>query len=70
MRNVVLSAFTKLGQDGLATYANNVITLMMPDPQFQLKELASGKTYQFQFRAIGNKGLVSPWSSTVKVLVS
>jgi hypothetical protein len=38
--------------------------------KFQLKELVSGKTYQFQFRAIGNKGLVSPWSSTVEVLVS
>jgi hypothetical protein len=38
--------------------------------KFQVSELTSGKTYQFQFRAIGNKGLVSPWSSMVEVLVS
>jgi hypothetical protein len=38
--------------------------------KFQLTGLQSGKTYQFQFRGIGNKSLVSPWSSTVEVLVS
>ena len=38
--------------------------------KFQFKGLESGKTYQFRFRAIGNKGLVSPFSSTVELLVS
>ncbi len=38
--------------------------------KFQLSDLESAKIYQFQFRGIGNKGLVSPWSSIVEVLVS
>lgn len=38
--------------------------------KFQLTGLESGKTYQFHFRSIGNKGLVSPWSSILEVLVS
>ena len=38
--------------------------------KFQLTHLESGKTYQFQFRSIGNKGLVSPWSKVVELLVS
>ena len=38
--------------------------------KFQLNNLESGKTYQFQFRSIGNKGLVSQWSKIVEVLVS
>ena len=38
--------------------------------KFQLTGLESGKIYQFQFRAIGNKGLVSPWSAVVETLVS
>lgn len=38
--------------------------------KFQLTDLEPGKTYQFQFRGIGNKGLVSPWSKIVEVLVS
>lgn len=38
--------------------------------KFQLKGLTSGKTWQFRFRGIGNKGLVSPWSSVVETLVS
>jgi hypothetical protein len=38
--------------------------------KFQLSGLESGKTYQFQFRALGNKGLVSPYSSVVETLVS
>ena len=36
----------------------------------QLKSLESGKTYQFKFRAIGNKGLVSDWSAMQELLVS
>lgn len=38
--------------------------------KFQLTNLESGKTYQLQFRSIGNKGLVSPWSKVVELLVS
>lgn len=38
--------------------------------KFQLSDLESAKIYQFQFRGIGNKGLVSPWSSIAEVLVS
>ena len=38
--------------------------------KFQLKGLESGKTYQLQFRAIGNKGLVSPFSDIETLLVS
>ena len=38
--------------------------------KFQLNNLESGKTYQLQFRSIGNKGLVSPWSKVVELLVS
>ena len=38
--------------------------------KFQLDNLESGKTYQLQFRAIGNKGLVSPWSSMGEIMVS
>ena len=36
----------------------------------KLTGLESGKTYQFKFRAIGNKGLVSEWSTAQEVLVS
>ena len=36
----------------------------------QLKGLESGKIYQLHFRAIGNGGLVSPWSATTDLLVS
>jgi hypothetical protein len=36
----------------------------------QISGLDSGKTYQFKFRAIGSKGLVSDWSATQEVLVS
>ena len=36
----------------------------------KLTGLESGKTYQFKFRAIGNKGLVSEWSAAQEVLVS
>jgi hypothetical protein len=35
-----------------------------------LKGLESGKIYQFKFRAIGNKGLVSDWSAMQELLVS
>ncbi|MBL7813905.1 MAG: fibronectin type III domain-containing protein [Saprospiraceae bacterium] len=35
-----------------------------------IEDLESGKTYQFRFRAIGSKGLVSPWSAIVETLVS
>ena len=38
--------------------------------KFQLNNLESGKTYQLQFRSIGNKGLVSPWSKVTELLVS
>lgn len=38
--------------------------------KFQFNGLESGKTYQFRFRSIGNKGLVSPFSSIVELLVS
>lgn len=38
--------------------------------KFQLSNLESGKTYQLQFRSIGNKGLVSPWSKVTELLVS
>ncbi len=36
----------------------------------KLTGLESGKTYQFKFRAIGSKGLVSEWSAAQEVLVS
>ena len=36
----------------------------------QIKGLESGKTYQLHFRAIGNGGLVSPWSAVSDLLVS
>jgi hypothetical protein len=36
----------------------------------QLKGLESGKIYQFKFRAIGSKGLVSDWSAMQELLVS
>ena len=34
MKNVLLSAFTKLSQDSLNTYAQNVVQLMTTDPLF------------------------------------
>lgn len=37
---------------------------------FQICNLTGGKTWQFRFRGIGNKGLVSPWSSVVETMVS
>lgn len=36
----------------------------------QITGLESGKTYQLHFRAIGNSGLVSPWSAISDLLVS
>ncbi len=38
--------------------------------KFQFRGLESGKTYEFRFRAIGNKGLVSPFSDIQTLLVS
>ena len=38
--------------------------------KFELDGLTSGKTYQLRFRSLGNKGLVSIWSSIQEVFVS
>lgn len=68
--------------EGATVYGVEKRKMMDPEPtawengdyssalKFQLNNLESGKTYQLQFRSIGNKGLVSPWSKVTELLVS